>query len=129
MLLKGLMPKGWFFLMVPSIIVVAASVIFSFYPFVLSYGESIGIIYDAVSAITPLMITRGFFIAISIVMFIDVLIWFIVKVQEKDRLGLTAAQKKKDQNATEKSEAKQDETTNKTDNQEKKPIDQVDSET
>ena len=132
MLLKGLMPKGWFFLMVPSIIVVAVSVIFSFYPFVLSYGDSIGIIYDAVSAVTPLMITRGFFIAISIVMFIDALIWFIVKVQEKDRLGLTRSQKKNAKKAAqmpEKSTSNQNEAMRKTDNQDKRPSGQVDSET
>ena len=118
--------------MVPSIIVVAVSVIFSFYPFVLSYGDSIGIIYDAVSAVTPLMITRGFFIAISIVMFIDALIWFIVKVQEKDRLGLTRSQKKNAKKAAqmpEKSTSNQNEAMRKTDNQDKRPSGQVDSET
>ncbi len=132
MLLKGLMPKGWLFLMVPSIIVVAASVIFSFYPFVLSYGDSIGIIYDAVSSVTPLMITRGFFIAISIVMFIDALIWFIVKVREKDRLGLTRTPKKKSQNTTKtsvESKSNQDETMEKTENQDKQLSSQVDFET
>ena len=132
MLLKGLMPKGWLFLMVPSIIVVAASVIFSFYPFVLSYGDSIGIIYDAVSSVTPLMITRGFFIAISIVMFIDALIWFIVKVREKDRLGLTQTPKKKSQNTTKtsvESKSNQDETMEKTENQDKQLSSQVDFET
>ena len=107
MLLKSLMPKGWFFLMLPSIIVVAAAVICSFYPFVLSYGDAIGIIYDAVSAVTPLMITRVFFIAITVVMFIDAIIWFIVKVQEKDRLGLTRSRKK-----SEKANRKKEEQTN-----------------
>lgn len=132
MLLKGLMPMGWLFLMVPSIIVVAISVVLSFYPFVLSYGDAIGIIYDAVSAVTPLMITRGLFIAISVLMLIDTFLWFIVKVREKDRLGIKASPKKRGQKTKktpEKPKSNQDETPDKTEDQEKQPIDQVDSET
>ena len=132
MLLKGLMPMGWLFLMVPSIIVVAISVVLSFYPFVLSYGDAIGIIYDAVSAVTPLMITRGLFIAISVLMLIDTFLWFIVKVREKDRLGIKASPKNRGQKTKktpEKPKSNQDETPDKTEDQEKQPIDQVDSET
>ena len=78
------------------------------------------------------MITRGFFIAISIVMFIDALIWFIVKVREKDRLGLTQTPKKKSQNTTKtsvESKSNQDETMEKTENQDKQLSSQVDFET